>query len=92
MRQSSHRRRDEHIFLTAPVWAEDEGTVTSLEGRVIKYNKTVEPPGEARRDWEMICELARRLGKEVFLMPRAVSGAARVWLRAANVIRIKARA
>jgi assimilatory nitrate reductase catalytic subunit len=30
---------------------------------VIKYNKAVDPPGEARRDWEIVCELARRLGK-----------------------------
>jgi assimilatory nitrate reductase catalytic subunit len=51
------------IVLPGSVWAEDEGTVTSLEGRVIKYNKAVDPPGEARRDWEIVCELARRLGK-----------------------------
>ncbi len=51
------------IVLPGNTWAEDEGTTTSLEGRVIKYNKAVEPPGEARRDWEIVCELARRLGK-----------------------------
>jgi assimilatory nitrate reductase catalytic subunit len=51
------------IVLPGNVWAEDEGTVTTLEGRVVKYNKAVEPPGEARRDWEIVCELARRLGK-----------------------------
>jgi len=51
------------IVLPGSVWAEDEGTVTSLEGRVVKYNKAVEPPGEARQDWKIICELARRLGK-----------------------------
>ncbi len=51
------------IVLPGSVWAEDEGTVTSLEGRVIKYNKAVDPPGEARVDWEIICDLARRLGK-----------------------------
>ena len=51
------------IVLPGAVWAEDEGTITNLEGRVIKYNKAVEPPGEAKRDWEIICELARRLGK-----------------------------
>jgi assimilatory nitrate reductase catalytic subunit len=51
------------IVLPGSVWAEDEGTVTSLEGRVIKYNKAVDPPGEARVDWQIICELARRLGK-----------------------------
>ena len=51
------------IVLPGNVWAEDEGTTTSLEGRVIKYNKAVDPPGEARLDWQIVCELARRLGK-----------------------------
>ena len=51
------------IVLPGSVWAEDEGTVTSLEGRVIKYNKAVEPPGEAWEDWKIVCELARRLGR-----------------------------
>ncbi|WIG59388.1 MAG: Assimilatory nitrate reductase large subunit [Ktedonobacterales bacterium] len=51
------------IVLPGNVWAEDEGTTTSLEGRVIKYNQAVEPPGEARRDWEIIGDLAKRLGK-----------------------------
>jgi assimilatory nitrate reductase catalytic subunit len=54
------------IVLPGNVWAEDEGTVTNLEGRVIKYNQAVDPPGEARRDWEIVCELARRLGKGHF--------------------------
>ena len=51
------------VVLPGNTWAEDEGTSTSLEGRVIKYNKAVDPPGEARLDWEIICDLARRLGK-----------------------------
>ena len=51
------------IVLPGNVWAEDEGTTTNLEGRVIKYNKAVDPPGEARLDWEIVCDLARRLGK-----------------------------
>src|SRR5579885_2440774 len=42
------------IVLPGSAWAEDEGTVTSLEGRVIKYNKAVEPPGEARTDWQIV--------------------------------------
>jgi assimilatory nitrate reductase catalytic subunit len=54
------------IVLPGSVWAEDEGTVTNLEGRVIKYNKAVEPPGEARVDWQIICDLAHRLGKGQF--------------------------
>ena len=51
------------VVLPGNTWAEDEGTVTNLEGRVIKYNQATEPPGEARRDWEIVCDLARRLGK-----------------------------
>jgi assimilatory nitrate reductase catalytic subunit len=44
------------------VWAEDEGTTTNVEGRVIRINKASDPPGEARVDWEIICDLAARLG------------------------------
>ncbi len=33
------------------------------KGRVIKINAAVRPPGEARRDWEILLDLARRLGK-----------------------------
>ena len=51
------------VVLPSTVWAEDEGLMTNGEGRVIKHNKAVEPPGEARTDWEIICELARRLGR-----------------------------
>ena len=42
---------------------EDEGTTTSAEGRVIKINAAVTPPGEAKRDWEILLEIARRLGR-----------------------------
>ncbi|MBV9019529.1 MAG: nitrate reductase [Ktedonobacteraceae bacterium] len=51
------------IVLPGSVWAEDEGTTTSLEGRVIKHNRAVDPPGGARVDWQIVCELAQRLGK-----------------------------
>jgi assimilatory nitrate reductase catalytic subunit len=51
------------VLLPCAVWCEDEGTTTNLEGRVIKINKAAEPPGEARSDWEIACELARHLGR-----------------------------
>jgi assimilatory nitrate reductase catalytic subunit len=50
------------IVLPGSAWAEDEGTTTNVEGRVIKINKASDPPGEARVDWEIICDLAARLG------------------------------
>jgi assimilatory nitrate reductase catalytic subunit len=51
------------VVLPGNVWAEEEGTTTNLEGRVIKYNKAVEPPDGARRDWQIVCDLAKRLGR-----------------------------
>src|SRR5688572_29128496 len=50
------------IVLPGSVWAEDEGTTTNVEGRVIKINKASDPPGEARVDWHIICNLAARMG------------------------------
>jgi assimilatory nitrate reductase catalytic subunit len=54
------------VVLPGSVWCEDEGTTTNLEGRVIKINAAARPPGEARRDWEILCDLANRLGKGRF--------------------------
>ena len=50
------------IVLPGSVWAEDEGTTTNVEGRVIRINKASNPPGEARVDWQIIDDLAARLG------------------------------
>ena len=51
------------IVLPGSLHEEDEGTSTSGEGRIIKINAAVTPPGEARRDWEILLDIARRLGK-----------------------------
>ena len=51
------------IVLPGSLHEEDEGTSTSVEGRVIKLNPAKAPPGRARRDWEIICNLADRLGR-----------------------------
>jgi assimilatory nitrate reductase catalytic subunit len=51
------------VVLPTTVWCEDEGTTTNLEGRVIKINRAVDPPGEAMPDWEILRELAQRMGK-----------------------------
>lgn len=50
------------VVLAGSAWAEDEGTTTNIEGRVVKINKAADPPGDARVDWQIICDLARRLG------------------------------
>jgi assimilatory nitrate reductase catalytic subunit len=51
------------VVLPGTVWCEDEGTTTNLEGRVIKINAASEPLGESRRDWDILCDLARRMGR-----------------------------
>ncbi len=54
--------RHADIILPGSLHEEEEGTVTTAEGRVVKINQAVTPPGEARRDGEIIMELAKRLG------------------------------
>jgi predicted molibdopterin-dependent oxidoreductase YjgC len=44
-------------------WCEAEGTVTNSERRVQRVRKAIEPPGDARDDIWIICEIAKRLGK-----------------------------
>ena len=51
------------VVLPGTVWCEDEGTTTNLEGRCVKINAAALPPGEARRDWEILCDLATRMGR-----------------------------
>ncbi|HYF76498.1 MAG TPA: formate dehydrogenase subunit alpha [Symbiobacteriaceae bacterium] len=51
------------VVLPAAVWAEDEGTTTNAEGRVIRINKAQEPLGEAKPDWWIMSEIAKRLGR-----------------------------
>ncbi len=46
----------------AASWAEAEGTVTSSERRVQLCRKALDPPGEARSDWEVLQDLANRMG------------------------------
>ncbi|MDT0631555.1 molybdopterin oxidoreductase family protein [Rubrivirga sp. S365] len=61
------------VVLPGSLQEEDEGTVTQLEGRVIKINPAVQPPGDARQDWRIIQDIAKALGRErglTFANPR----------------------
>jgi assimilatory nitrate reductase catalytic subunit len=63
------------IVLPGSLQEEDEGTVTQVEGRVIKINKAVDPPGEARQDWRIIQDIAAALGRPhgfTFDSPRGI--------------------
>ena len=50
------------IVLPAACFAEKEGTFTNTERRVQRLHKAVEPPGQARAVWEIICDIAERAG------------------------------
>jgi len=50
------------VVLPAFCFAEKDGTFTNTERCVQRVRKAVEPPGEARDDSEIICELATRMG------------------------------
>lgn len=50
------------IILPGSLHEEEDGTVTTAEGRVVRIRKVVDPPVGARPDSEIIQEIARRLG------------------------------
>jgi len=50
------------LLLPALTWGEKDGTVTNSERRISRQRAFLPPPGEARPDWWMICELGKRLG------------------------------
>ncbi|MDH5745168.1 MAG: molybdopterin-dependent oxidoreductase, partial [Candidatus Aminicenantes bacterium] len=47
-------------------FAETEGTFINTEGRIQRFQKIIEPLGEAKPDWWIVSQLATRLGKKVF--------------------------
>jgi formate dehydrogenase alpha subunit len=55
------------VFLPATSWAEKEGTFTNTDRRVQRVRQVLEPIGESRPDWQIICDLAKcieiRLGR-----------------------------
>jgi assimilatory nitrate reductase catalytic subunit len=65
--------RHADIVLPGSLHEEDEGIVTQIEGRAIKINKAVDPPGDARQDWRIIQDIAAALGRShglTFASPR----------------------
>ncbi|HEX7507084.1 MAG TPA: molybdopterin oxidoreductase family protein [Polyangia bacterium] len=52
-----------HVVLPVTQWAEEEGTMTNLEGRVILRRPARPAPAGVRSDIEVLCALAERLGE-----------------------------
>jgi assimilatory nitrate reductase catalytic subunit len=63
------------VVLPGSQHEEDEGVVCSTEGRVIKINPAVAPPGDAKQDWSILQDLAKALGRDrgfTFASPREI--------------------
>jgi assimilatory nitrate reductase catalytic subunit len=76
--------RHAHVRLPATAWGEKDGTVTNSERRISRQRAFLAAPGEARPDWQIIAEVARRMGfaeafshvsqSEIFAEHAALSG------------------
>ncbi|PPE75796.1 nitrate reductase [Solimonas fluminis] len=55
-----------HVLLPALGWGEKDGTVTNSERRISRQRRFLAAPGEARADWDIICDVARRMGYSGF--------------------------
>ncbi|MGN9863708.1 assimilatory nitrate reductase catalytic subunit NasC [Bacillus swezeyi] len=62
----SETARLANVILPASSYLEDEGTMTNVEGRVTLREASKPCPGEARHDWQIICDIAAALGKGRF--------------------------
>ena len=72
------------VLLPALTWGEKSGTVTNSERRISRQRPFLSAPGEARADWQIICQVAQRMGfedgfeftsvDEVFIEHAALSG------------------
>ena len=53
-----------HVILPAAAWSENDGTFSSSERRVNRVRTASVPPGEAKPNWWIFKEIARRMGQE----------------------------
>lgn len=53
------------VVLPSACFAEKDGTFTNTERKVQRVRKAVDPPGEAREDWKIICDLSTRMGLDM---------------------------
>ena len=61
------------VVLPAAQWAEEDGTMTNLEGRVLRRRRALHPPPQVRTDLQILAGLSDRLGASRHLSadPRA---------------------
>ncbi len=49
------------VFLPSASWAEKDGTFTNTDRRVQRVRQAIAPRGQSRPDWQIICDLAKRI-------------------------------
>jgi predicted molibdopterin-dependent oxidoreductase YjgC len=54
------------VILPASTFAEKDGTFTLTDRRVVRIRKAIEPIGDCKADWQIICELAKQMGSDSF--------------------------
>ena len=52
-------------------FAEKRGSMVNVQGRIQRLNRATQPPGQARDDWEILCDLLRALGADA---PQTLEG------------------
>ena len=83
----SEASRYADIVLPGTTWAEDEGVTANSEARVVKINKAIDPPGDAKPDWWILQEIAKRMGRGQYFnfnSPREIFDELRVASRGGN--------
>jgi len=60
--QDTDTARLADVVLPALAWGEKSGTVTNSERRISRQRAFMPPPGEAKPDWWMVCQVGKRLG------------------------------
>ena len=53
------------LLLPAASWGEKQGSVTNSERRISRVRSAIPAPGEARADWDIVCDFARRLERRL---------------------------
>lgn len=65
-------RRFGSVFLPATSAFEKDGTFMNAERRVQRVRKAIEPAGDSKPDWKIVCEVAAAMGKGQFFQYRSV--------------------
>ncbi len=65
----------EHASVVFPVesYAEKEGTVVHPDGRLQRLRTAIKRPGEVRAGWQVIAEIARRVGEDARVLTAAIA-------------------